>query len=160
MRKVPALTALAIALMLAAVHHISADDAKSKDEESADALLIKAQKICPVTGDEFDHGEALKTKVDGAVMFLCCEDCKGKPVDKAHMATITANLITAQGKCPVMGKTLPKDAPAIIVEERKIFVCCKPCIKKVQAEPKKFIAKVDAMLRVNLKEKTEGAPKK
>lgn len=159
MRTICALTVVAIAVTFLTARQLSADEKKAEASKSADALLMKAQKICPVSGDEFNHGEAFKTKIGDVVMFLCCEDCKGKDVDKAHMAKITANMISAQKKCPVMGKALPKDAPSIVVEGRQLFVCCKPCTKKIAADPKKYIAKADDLLTANLKEKKDDPAK-
>ena len=63
---------------------------------------------------------------------------------------MTANLIAAQGQCPVLKKDLPKNAASIVVNHRRIFVCCKMCIAKVEKDPDKYIAVVNAMLKENL----------
>lgn len=160
MRVVVTSSLVVFGLAILVTCQLAADDNKAKETKAADALLIKAQKICPVSGDEFNHGEAVRTKIGDVVMFLCCEDCKGKDVNKAHMAKITANMIDAQKKCPVMGKALPKDAPSIVVDGRQLFVCCKPCTKKIAADPKKYIAKTDELLTANLKEKKNEPAKK
>ncbi len=158
MRKLAVVSVVAIIVTFGFNYHSSADDAK--ESKSIDALLMKAQKICPVSGDAFDHGEASKTTIDGAVIYLCCDDCKGKQPNQDHLAKITANMIAAQQRCPVMGKALPKNAASVVVEGRRVFVCCKPCIKKVQADPKTYLAKVDAMLHKTLGEKKEKAEQK
>ena len=48
-----------------------------------------------------------------------------------------------QTNCPVMGgKVNPKQYAD--VNGYRIYVCCKPCIAKVKADPKKFIEQMKA----------------
>jgi YHS domain-containing protein len=146
MNKLAAYTVLAMGITCVIGLRGWADDAKAS--KSAEQLLIQAQKLCPVSGEELDgHGKVSKATFDGKTLYLCCDDCKGKPADKEAMAKITANMIAAQKKCPVMGRNLPTNAPSVVVNGRTLFVCCKPCIKKIQADPKKYIAKTDSLLK-------------
>jgi hypothetical protein len=46
--------------------------------------------------------------------------------------------------CIVMGEKLDKDSPATVVEGQEFKVCCKGCIKKIQADPKGYLAKLAA----------------
>ena len=138
-----------------------AADAK-KDQAKMDALLVAAQKICPVTGEELGSmGDPIKTKMKTKLgeqtLFLCCKGCKDKPIEKKNWAVILANLAKAQGQCPVTDDALPKNAGSVLVKNRLVFVCCKDCIKKVQADPDKYLARVDALLDKNLakQEKTK-----
>jgi hypothetical protein len=48
-----------------------------------------------------------------------------------------------QTLCPIMGGKINK-AQYVDVEGYRIYVCCKGCIKPIQAEPKKIIAKMKA----------------
>ena len=57
----------------------------------------------------------------------------------------------AQGICPVMDHELPDNAASVVVEGRTIFVCCRPCIKKIQKDPAKALAVVDARLKKHAK---------
>lgn len=41
----------------------------------ADRAAVRAQQICPVTKDGFDHGEPIKLLVNGTPLFVCCEAC-------------------------------------------------------------------------------------
>ena len=119
---------------------------------AADRLLIGAQKICPVSGDPLHamHGP-VKANVGGQTVFLCCKGCFGKKISAANWAKVTANLAAAQGICPVMKRPLPKNPVSTIVAGRRVFVCCKPCTKKIAADPKKYLAIVDAQLKKNVK---------
>ena len=42
---------------------------------SGDREAATRQRVCPVTGDGFDHGDPIKLLVDGRVVFVCCEGC-------------------------------------------------------------------------------------
>lgn len=129
----------------------------SKEE----ALMISAQKICPVSGQELKSmGGAVKTTLDDQTMFLCCKGCVGKPGKEAHLATIKENLIKAQGHCAVMKKPLPDDATSIVVEGREIFVCCPPCTKKIKADPEKYTKAVNEMYTKNLNISSKESEKK
>jgi YHS domain-containing protein len=117
-----------------------------------DRLLIKAQKICPVMGRDLTKvASPLKATVGGQTVFLCCKACFKGTVQKKHWDQIQANLAAAQGKCPVFNKPLPKNPRHVVVKGRKVFVCCPPCIRKVQAEPDKYLAIVDKLLEANLR---------
>lgn len=134
----------------AAVISTSAEEKKAELSET-NRLLARAQKICPVSGKNLDSmGGPIKAEVDGRTVFLCCQGCfKGK-VQKEHWAQVNANLISAQGKCPVMGKPLPEKPASIVVEKRIVFVCCPPCTKKIEADSKRYLAAVDKLLEANL----------
>lgn len=121
-------------------------DAKKKQQ-----LLVEAQKICPVSGKDLTSmGGAIRAKIGDQTVFLCCKGCLGRDVQKAHWAQIQANQIAAQGECPVMGKPLPEEPASTVVQGRKVFVCCPPCTKKIEADPEPFLAKVDELLEENL----------
>lgn len=115
------------------------------------ARLALAQRVCPVTGkDLFSMGGPVKAKVGEETFFLCCKACfKGK-IQQEHWDQVQANLIAAQGKCPVMGRPLPKDAKSTLVDGQRIFVCCPPCTEKVKADPEQSLAKLDKLLEENL----------
>lgn len=54
--------------------------------------------------------------------------------------------------CLVMGEKVDKDSASVVVEGQEFKVCCKGCIKKIQADPKGYLAK--------LAEAEKAAPKK
>lgn len=118
---------------------------------AGDDLLIAAQKICPVSGEDLRAmGGPIKAKSGDQTVFLCCKGCLGKPISKENWAKVTANLASAQGRCPVMNRPLPAGATSVVVNGRRVFVCCPPCTGKIQANPEKFLAVVDAMLAKNV----------
>ncbi|MCB9851661.1 MAG: hypothetical protein H6819_01090 [Phycisphaerales bacterium] len=85
---------------------------------------------------------------------LCCKDCARK-IEKdpaRYSAELDAAVRSAQGKnyplttCPVTGEELGSMGEPVerIVANRLIRFCCSGCFKKFDAEPAKYIAKVDA----------------
>jgi hypothetical protein len=144
---------LAVMLTTAWLSHSALADDKFDHE---DQLMIAAQKTCPISGEALgEMGPPVKTKIGDQTIFICCKGCVGKEISAENRQKLTANLIAAQGVCPVLGKPLPKDAASIVVNNRQIFVCCKMCLAKIQADPASYIAKVDTMLEKNLHDKQE-----
>ena len=122
------------------------DRRTSSAADLRDKLRIAAQKICPVSGNPLDSaGTPVKTKIGDEELFLCCARCSRGKVNPRHWNAIHNNLKTAQGKCPVMGKPLPPKAKWTLVNGQIIYVCCPPCIEKIQAQPDKWLAKVDKL---------------
>lgn len=118
-----------------------ADPLSARDQHK-----IAAQKICPVTGKQLGSmGAPLKVKIGKEELFLCCNSCTKGQVSREHWASVHANLAEAQGKCPVMGHGLPKNPKWTIVEGQIVYVCCPPCTKKIEAEPKPYLAKLDKL---------------
>jgi hypothetical protein len=110
-------------------------------------LLIAAQGICPVSGKALGStGAPIKaTTADGEEVYLCCMGCQGKPSSAVHSKTIQANLIKAQGVCPVTNEALPTDAQSTVVDGRRVFVCCPDCIAKIKADPSTYLARVNEL---------------
>ncbi len=126
----------------------------AKKKITHDQLRAAVQKICPVSGSKLgEHGAPLKVKMGQETVFLCCKGCLQKQVDAKHWATIHANVASAQAKCPVMDKTLPKNPKWTIVEGQVVYICCPPCAKKITADPRTYLQKVDDLYAASLKAK-------
>lgn len=113
-----------------------------------DQLRIAVQDICPVTGEKLGSmGDPVKVAIGEAKeeIFLCCAGCAKGKINPEHWATIHANIASAQGKCPIMKKDLPATgAKWTVAQGEIIYVCCPPCIKKINANPEAAVAQVDA----------------
>jgi len=152
MTKVIAATGFAVLMCYGAINVVAQEtQAELTEAQKLERLLVAAQKICPVTGKGLTSmGGPVKAKVGDRALYLCCKGCfKGK-INPQHAEQIEKNLIAAQGKCPIMGKKLPADPKSTVVEGRKVFVCCPPCIEKIKAEPKQHLATVNKLLAENL----------
>ena len=119
-----------------------------------DQLKVAVQKICPVTGKPLGSmGDPLKVKIGEEQIFLCCKGCTKGQINKQHWATIHSNFAAAQGICPVMEKALPANPKSTVVNGQTVYVCCPPCTKKIQADPKRFLTKVAGYYQGALKGK-------
>lgn len=125
--------------------------------DRGDQLHQWAQGICPVTGRELGSmGAPVKVKVgDEEVAFLCHQDCVGKAINAEYWQTIQNNLAAAQGVCPIMNQPVEASMKSTVVEGRRIFVCCPPCIDKIHADPEAAIAKVDAGIAKKFEQETK-----
>ena len=145
--------ALAVASIFAGGGLATAQDQNPLYSESQklETLLVQAQKICPVSGKGLTSmGGPVKATIADQTIYLCCKACLQRDIDKKHWDQIQANLIVAQGKCPVRGKLLSQASKSVIVKGRRVFVFCPPCTKKVAADADKYLALVDAFLEENL----------
>jgi YHS domain-containing protein len=122
------------------------------------AAAVARQKICPVSGKALGSmGEAIAVDVDGQTVYVCCAGCvnavksnpakyaAGRPQITVTSATAAdAALIARQKVCPVMDEPLGGmgNPIKVMVGDKPIFLCCKGCIKKIQAEPAKYLAMV------------------
>ncbi len=118
-------------------------------------LRIAVQSICPVTGESLtEHDKPVKmTDPDTKeVLYVCCEAClKSKPEAK-YLETIRSNFAKAQGHCLVMtDNEVSTDSKHGIIEGQFVYVCCPPCVKKMNADPAKFLAKLDDLYEASLK---------
>lgn len=144
-----AVIAPAVVFAMAAAPALAAD--KAGKLSKSDSLLARAQRICPVSGKGlFERGGPVKARLGKQTVFLCCKDCLRGKIDPKHFSQVQAHLIAAQGRCPVMRKPLPKQPASTVVAGRAVFVCCPPCTKKIESDPQKYLAIVDAFLEKNL----------
>jgi len=138
-------------LSLVALASLPSLGAEQESAES-DQNRIAVQKICPVSGQKLGaHGKPVKAKIGEEIVFLCCKGCTKGKVGAEHWATIHANFAKAQGKCPVMNKTLPNNPKWTIANGRIVYVCCPPCTKKITAAPDKYLKVVDGYYAAHLK---------
>ena len=151
--------ALFAALAIAGRADQPTGDAAAK-RKATDRLLIAAQEICPVTGERLGSmGAPVRAKSGDRTVFLCCKSCLSKPMKPEAWKQAQKNMAEAQGVCPVMDEELPENPASIVVEGRTVFVCCKPCIKKIQKDPAKALAVVDAQLKKHAVAEAEAARK-
>lgn len=138
----------AIPTLLLAIVSLTTSSAMAQHEAmTVDQIRIAVQQICPVSGLKLGaHGDPVKAKIGKMEFFLCCEGCIGKKVKKEHWATIHKNFAKAQGKCVVMqDNPLPAKPKWTIANGRMFYVCCPPCIEKIDADPESYSKKLDGL---------------
>ncbi|MEI8246235.1 MAG: hypothetical protein WCI51_10420 [Lentisphaerota bacterium] len=82
----------------------------------------------------------------GTAQIYAADDASGKDrkadASKAVKSDKSADASTAKGKvqtlCPVMGEEIDKSI-YIDVKGKRIYVCCGGCVKKIKADPDKYI---------------------
>ncbi|MBM4090669.1 MAG: hypothetical protein FJ276_14795 [Planctomycetes bacterium] len=117
-------------------------------------LHITVQKICPISGETLgQRGQPVKVRIDEETVYLCCKACLKNEVNPRHWITIHANIAKAQRICPVMKHELPDNPKWTIVEGQIIFVCCPPCIPKIEADPATYRRQVDQLYEKSLKDR-------
>ena len=120
---------------------------KQKAAARSEQLHIQAQAICPVTGEKLGSmGEPVKVKVGEEVAYLCCKGCLNKKISAEHWKTVQANLAKAQGVCPIMLEPVDASMKSTVVSGRRIYVCCPPCIQKIQAQPGQALETLDQLI--------------
>ncbi len=135
-------------------HEGSGHSKEGQEQTKRDQLRIAAQKVCPMTGEKLgEHGRPIKVKVGKELIFLCCKGCLKEKINPQHWATIHANFAKAQRICPVMKKELPRNPKWTIVEGQIVYVCCPPCTKKIAANPKAYLHKIDELYSASLQQK-------
>lgn len=128
------------------------------DESQQEAVAVARQKVCPVSGKPLGSmGKPIAVDVQGQRIFVCCVGCvdavEANPAKyvsarpEVQLAVLTkedATLVAMQAKCPVMDEPLGSMGQPIklLVGGKPLFLCCKGCIKKVEAEPEKYLAMV------------------
>ena len=123
------------------------------------AAAIAKQKTCPVTDKPLGSmGDPVAVHVGDKRVFVCCEGCvatvKANPdqyiggkleVQVVETSAADAPLIAKQADCPVMD--IPLDSMGgpikLLVGDEPLFLCCKGCLKKVQADPAKYLAMIN-----------------
>ncbi len=124
---------------------------RAQEQQRRDQLRIAVQEICPISGQKLGSmGTPIKVKVGEETVFLCCKGCLKQKIKPEHWATIHANAAKAQRICPVMKHEISKNPKWTIVEGQIVYVCCKPCTKKIAADPQKYLRAVDALYAASL----------
>jgi hypothetical protein len=129
---------IALALALVVTGPVSAAARRGSDDPKA----TKPQSTCPVMGGRVNRD--LYTDVVGQRIYVCCQGCieKVERDPEAALETIRRNGQYAQSlqkTCTVMGGKIDK---SLYVERagRRVYVCCKGCIAKVEKDFQKHAA--------------------
>ncbi|MFO0874551.1 MAG: hypothetical protein U0575_11350 [Phycisphaerales bacterium] len=107
---------------------------------------------CPISGEKLD-AKAVVYVLDGRELKFCCTKCIEKfNADPAkNLAELDKKIVAMQrpfyplNSCVVMpdDELVDGDAVDIVWNNRLVRFCCKGCLKKFNADPAKFTAKLD-----------------
>jgi YHS domain-containing protein len=135
--------AVALAVGLAAA--VSAGDTGSKKPAETPKEL-KPQTHCPVMGGKIDS--TLYTDIQGQRVYHCCPMCSAKmkadPEKYFKKAADEGVLFeNIQTTCPVSGEKLDEKTVYADYVGRRVYFCCKKCREKFNADPQKYLMKLD-----------------
>ncbi len=151
---VAAIVIAAVSLQAAVGQAPDQDPQRAAELQRREQLRIAVQAICPVSGGKLGSmGDPIKVTVGEETVYLCCKGCMKREIKPEHWSTLHVNIAKAQGICPVMKHDLPKTAKWTLVEGQVIYICCKPCSKKIQADPASYLRAVDKLYAVSLGKK-------
>jgi YHS domain-containing protein len=130
-------------------------------KEQLAAAAIAQQKFCPVSKQPLGSmGAPIVVELGGETVYVCCKGCidavranpakylAGKQPLKVIPATnADAAAIDLQQVCPVMDEQLGSMGTPlkVIGLERDVYLCCKGCLKFLEKEPEKYLAKLPAL---------------
>ena len=110
---------------------------------------------CPVSGEKLGGmGEPIVKEYDGREIRFCCAGCPKKfEADSAkYLAKVDAAIVEQQlpyypqETCVVSGEELGGsmgDPIDYVYQNRLVRLCCKGCIKKLNADPDKYLSELD-----------------
>jgi YHS domain-containing protein len=107
---------------------------------------------CIVTGEKLGSmGAPVSIQYKGREFRFCCAGCPPKfqadpePYIKKIDATIVVQQkpLYALDTCPVLGEKLSATPVEHIVNNRLVLLCCPACVKTIDKDPEKYLAKVD-----------------
>jgi YHS domain-containing protein len=116
---------------------------------AADSLAGKPQTTCLVSGEPTD--KSAHVDYQGQRIYFCCNKCPAaflKDPEKyfAQIEKAGVQLENVQTTCPVSGEKLGEGdmgkPVSISYKGRTVLLCCKMCIKKFEADPAKYLAKL------------------
>ncbi len=78
------------------------------------------------------------------VLFFCVTFTVVPQILAEEGATPSKELEVINSDCPVMGGAVAKDTPySVVYNGKKIGFCCNGCVSAFNAEPEKYMAKVE-----------------
>lgn len=110
---------------------------------------------CPVSGEKVGTmGEPIVKEYGGREIRFCCAGCPKKfEADPAtYLQKVDAAIVKQQtpfypkGTCVVSGEKFGGDMGdpiEYVYQNRLVRLCCKGCIKKLEADPAKYLAEID-----------------
>jgi hypothetical protein len=138
-----------------------------------DRKQAEAQRFCPM----MEHsrlgamGTPVKLVIDGKPVFVCCKGCVDDAKEGGQVTLKTAQKLTeasavlaklpakeraafeAQKYCAIQSKNLLGSMGAPIkldLKGKPVYLCCKGCTAKAQADPAATLAKVEELKKAGM----------
>jgi YHS domain-containing protein len=116
----------------------NADKSSSTDSPKE----LKHQTVCPVMGGKIDSTQY--TDIQGQRVYHCCPMCSAKLIanpDKYFKKAAEEGVLfeNIQTNCPVSGEKLKTKDVYTDFEGRRIYFCCKDCVKDFNDDPMHYL---------------------
>lgn len=147
---------LTVFILLSSLGFIPAEDStKETKEQRRERLRIAVQAICPVSGESLSGVAKPIPMTDPQtkeVLYVCCEECRKSKSETKYLEKIRSNFAKAQGKCLVMvDNDISAESKHGIIEGHFVYVCCPPCVKKMNLSAEKYLTELDNRYEASLK---------
>lgn len=143
---------LAILALIAFGSHLMASSCHSKGgshshKDANKTVAIKGtQKVCPIRKEAIDPEVSIEYQ--GQKIYFCCPGCDKKFLEDAELyfgqmkerGEVAENIQTI---CPVSGDKLDEDKVALTLPGRKIYFCCKKCVRQFKKDKVKYFKNLD-----------------
>ena len=121
-------------------HHV-----KEKVSLQNQKSIKGTQKICPIGKEKIDPEVFIAFQ--GQKVYFCCPGCDGKFMkdsekkfaEMKERGEITESIQTI---CPVSGDVLEDHETSLTLPGRKIYLCCKNCVKKFKKKKELYLKKM------------------
>lgn len=103
------------------------------------------QKVCPVSKKKIDP--SIYIDFQGQRVYFCCPGCDKKFLKNSEsrfteMKDRGERAENIQKVCPVSGDPLEDHEISVDLPGRKIYFCCKRCIKSFNKNKKKYLSQI------------------
>jgi len=136
-----------MAVFFLMVNLVRSDDHHKQHERSnqvqATARSVHGtQKVCPISKDSID--EKVFLEYQAQKIYFCCAGCDEtflKEPEKyfSEMKKRGEVVESVQKVCPVSSEELEDFENAVVLDGRKVYVCCKKCAQKFQSDPSRYL---------------------
>lgn len=108
------------------------------------------QKVCPIRKEAIDPEVFIEYQ--GQKIYFCCPGCDKKFLNDSslyfgEMKERGEVAESIQTLCPVSGDKLDEDKVALTLPGRKIYFCCKKCVRQFKKDKAKYIKNLDQKFR-------------
>jgi len=139
---------LALLALVTFTSHLMASGSHSHggshgNKDSNHKVVTKGtQKVCPIRKEAIDPDVFIEYQ--GQKVYFCCPGCDKKFLKDAELyfgqmkerGEVAENI---QKVCPVSGDKLDDDKVSLTLSGRKIYFCCKKCVRQFKKDKAKYI---------------------
>jgi YHS domain-containing protein len=119
--------------------------AEHKKKEEKTFHVKGTQKVCPIRKEKVDSDSFVDYK--GQRIYFCCSGCDKKFLKDTEkyfkeMKVRGEVAESIQTICPVSGDELEDHDSSVTLAGRKIYFCCKRCVKSFKKDKEKYLLKM------------------